>query len=220
MSSGLSVEAKPFMTGLLRLPSLNSVSCLTRYSGCWPWRMGLAGLPREPSAVWQAAQTWVEIAWPLARSGLAGAGASAAIAGTTVHAARAASIREAIDFMWEEESLLAWSKTQRFYNGAHHGRPSTSQRPGAHPQEARDAGENGTGLGTYGALPHHRQPTASVARHRAARDRLRRALQRGQIHCHQHAHATAAARLRLQEAGAHAAHQPVRGGSQAGGRRA
>ena len=55
MSSSVSVEAMPFITGLSRLPDLNSASCLARYSGCWPCRIGLAGLPREPSAVWQAA---------------------------------------------------------------------------------------------------------------------------------------------------------------------
>src|SRR3954452_14135828 len=71
MSSGLSVEAMPCMIGLTRLPALNSVSCLTRYSGCWPCRIGLAGLPREPSAEWQAAQTFVEIAWPFSAAGLA-----------------------------------------------------------------------------------------------------------------------------------------------------
>src|SRR5690606_26970363 len=32
---------------------------------------GLAGAPREPSTAWQATHTWVAIAWPLARSGLA-----------------------------------------------------------------------------------------------------------------------------------------------------
>ena len=37
-------------------------------------KMGLAGLPREPSAVWQAPHTWVEMAWPLLRSGLKAAG--------------------------------------------------------------------------------------------------------------------------------------------------
>ncbi|CKT52635.1 Uncharacterised protein [Mycobacterium tuberculosis] len=29
-----SIAAMPLMTGLLRLPDLNSCSCLTRYSGC------------------------------------------------------------------------------------------------------------------------------------------------------------------------------------------
>ena len=59
----------PCMTAFARLPALNSVNCLTRYSGCCPCRIGLAGLPREPSFVWQAAHTAVEVACPLAKSG-------------------------------------------------------------------------------------------------------------------------------------------------------
>src|SRR5258708_2679500 len=31
------------MTGLARVPDLNSCSCLSRYSGCWPARLGFAG---------------------------------------------------------------------------------------------------------------------------------------------------------------------------------
>jgi hypothetical protein len=50
------------MMALLRLPDLNSCSCLTRYSGCWPAMIGLAGLPREPSKLWQAPQTCVAMA--------------------------------------------------------------------------------------------------------------------------------------------------------------
>src|SRR6185369_16170 len=69
---------KPCMIGFVRLPSLNSVSCLTRYSGCWPWMIGLAGLPREPSLAWQAMQTSVDLAWPFARSGFASGLASSA----------------------------------------------------------------------------------------------------------------------------------------------
>ena len=29
------------MIALSRLPDLNSCSCLTRYSGCWPWMIGV-----------------------------------------------------------------------------------------------------------------------------------------------------------------------------------
>src|SRR5436190_6261727 len=76
------------MTGLLRTPDLNSPSCLARYSGCWPAMIGLAGLPREPSAVWHAPQTCVESAWPLAMSGLAGAADSAAATGSASEAAK------------------------------------------------------------------------------------------------------------------------------------
>jgi hypothetical protein len=78
MSLSLSAATMPDMMAFLRLPDLNSASCLARYSGCWPARIGLAGLPREPSAVWQAMHTSVAIFWPLARSGLAGAAGVAA----------------------------------------------------------------------------------------------------------------------------------------------
>jgi hypothetical protein len=33
--------------------------------------IGFAGLPRDPSLVWHAAQTLVAVAWPLAKSGFA-----------------------------------------------------------------------------------------------------------------------------------------------------
>src|SRR5262245_25168439 len=88
MSVSDSVLAKPFITGLLRLPDLNSPSCLARYSGCWPAMIGLAGLPRVPSAVWRAAHTCVDIAWPLAMSGLAGALESAATTGSASEAVK------------------------------------------------------------------------------------------------------------------------------------
>src|SRR5262245_9877286 len=89
MSVSDSVLAKPFITGLLRLPDLNSLSCLARYSGCWPAMIGLAGLPREPSAVWHAPQTCVDSVWPLAMSGLAGVVLdSAATTGNASEAAR------------------------------------------------------------------------------------------------------------------------------------
>src|SRR5438552_17057313 len=73
MSASLSGAAMPDMIGFARAPDLNSASCFARYSGCWPCRIGLAGLPREPSFVWQAAQTLVDVASPLARSGFAAA---------------------------------------------------------------------------------------------------------------------------------------------------
>ena len=84
MSASLSWAAKPCMIGFLRLPSLNSWSCLTRYSGCCAASLGWAGTDELPSAPWQAAQTAVYLASPCARSGLAraapavGAGAGAA----------------------------------------------------------------------------------------------------------------------------------------------
>src|SRR5437762_12535303 len=94
MSASLNGAAMPFMIGLSRVPDLNSVSCLARYSGCCPCRIGLAGLPRVPSLVWQAAQTSADLAWPLARSGLAAALASAACAVTANEASRKARSEE------------------------------------------------------------------------------------------------------------------------------
>src|SRR5256886_5506788 len=109
MSCSDSCEAKPFMIGFCRLSALNSVSCLTRYSGCWPCRIGLAGLPREPSLVWQATHTPFDVASPFARSGLAAAGACASWAdAVTVESASArAHGSRAADFM-----------TDAFFSGA------------------------------------------------------------------------------------------------------
>src|SRR4029453_17548453 len=87
MSVSDSVLAKPFMIGLLRLPDLNSSSCLARYSGCCPAMIGLAGLPREPSAVWQGPHTCVDSVCPLATSTLGGAWASWAKTGSANEAA-------------------------------------------------------------------------------------------------------------------------------------
>src|SRR3990167_3308139 len=71
MSSSDRLPAKPFMIALSRLPDLNSLSCLTRYSGCCWARLGLTGGVELPSAAWQATHTWPNKAAPLARSGLA-----------------------------------------------------------------------------------------------------------------------------------------------------
>jgi hypothetical protein len=45
------------MTGLARLPALNSANCLARYSGCCCANLGLEGMAELPSAPWHAAQT-------------------------------------------------------------------------------------------------------------------------------------------------------------------
>src|SRR5882757_7112313 len=114
MSASLSAAAMPCMIGFLRLPLLNSSSCLARYSGCWPWMIGLAGLPREPSLVWQAAQTFVEVVWPLARSGFAaGAGASAANDEALATASSRQDSKGAASFMGGD---VFSCKTRRFYN--------------------------------------------------------------------------------------------------------
>src|SRR5205085_10932266 len=109
MSCSDSCDAKPFMIGFCRLSALNSVSCLTRYSGCWPCRIGLAGLPREPSLVWQAAQTSADLAWPLATSGLAAAGAcSSADAAAANVASRRPDSRRAADFMLDVADFMSY----------------------------------------------------------------------------------------------------------------
>ena len=113
MSLSDSVLAKPFITGLLRLPDLNSPNCLARYSGCWPAMIGLAGLPREPSAVWQAPHTCVDRVCPLARSGLTGALDSAAATG---NANEAASNRAMGDFMRSTSRSVGGKQTREFYN--------------------------------------------------------------------------------------------------------
>ena len=53
---------------------------LARYSGIWPAIFGFAGAMLLPSAPWQAAQTWVAIFWPFARSAF-GAGSAASATG-------------------------------------------------------------------------------------------------------------------------------------------
>ena len=81
--------------------------------------IGLAGAPREPSAVWQAAQTWVEIAWPLARSGFAaGAGVAAIVRLETKVRAPSSRVRA---IMGRGQSLggrRRGAKTREFYNAA------------------------------------------------------------------------------------------------------
>ena len=104
----LSAEAMPFMIALSRLPDLNSVSCLTRYSGCWPWMIGLAAEPREPSAVWQALHTWVAMASPFTRSAFA-AGLDSEAASGVAMAAAASRARSDLkcDFMMKRPRGLA-----------------------------------------------------------------------------------------------------------------
>src|SRR6478735_3427363 len=87
MSASLSWAANPCMTGFLRLPALNSSSCLTMYSGCCCASLGLAGTPELPPAPWQATQTAVNLASPCARSGLAGCAGLASPAGFSAAAA-------------------------------------------------------------------------------------------------------------------------------------
>src|SRR5688572_6348870 len=85
----------PAITGFSRsafLPAcgLKCISCRCRYSGNWPASFGLAEAGLLPSLAWQAAQVSPAIFWPLARSGFAGAWATAVPAQnmTTVKPAR------------------------------------------------------------------------------------------------------------------------------------
>src|SRR6185503_16339865 len=119
MSASDSVEAKPFITGLLRLPDLNSSSCLARYSGCWPAMIGLAGLPRDPSAAWHAPHTCVDKVCPLAMSTLGGALASWAKTGSANEAANNTVMG---DFMrstsrGQGPKRCGSEQTREFYNG-------------------------------------------------------------------------------------------------------
>src|SRR5262245_34154979 len=148
MSVSDRVLAKPFITGLLRLPDLNSPSCLARYSGCWPAMIGLAGLPRDPSAVWHAPHTCVDSVCPLARSGLAGAFDSAAATGSTN---AVASIRAMGDFI--RSTLGAGASKPANFTMAHG--TARSDRSSRSPRRA--------GLGALGTIPHHRQPPARAA---------------------------------------------------------
>lgn len=95
MSSSLRAADMPDITALARLPDLNSVSCLTRYSGCWPANLGLAPMTELPSAAWQAAHTWPKDAAPLPRSGLT----ACAWADNDRAASAAAPMRDAISFI-------------------------------------------------------------------------------------------------------------------------
>ena len=80
--------------------------------------IGLAGAPREPSAAWQAAHTWVDSAWPLAVSTLGGALESWAKTG---NASEAANNRVKGDFMRSTSGQVlercGTEQTREFYNG-------------------------------------------------------------------------------------------------------
>ena len=68
--------------------------------------IGLAALPREPSVVWQAAQTAVEIAAPLAGSGLAAGGGSAAMRATPAGKRRASDTEQSDTGFMREQVLV------------------------------------------------------------------------------------------------------------------
>ena len=220
------------MIGFLRLPDLNSASCLTRYSGCWPCRIGCAGLPREPSALWQAAQTCVAIArpwrgrpWRPARRLVGGRAPRRQRQGERSDPARTARRRRrgrktarqrAVGRRHVVRSFEV--QNRRFYNQGFGRRDDRRARPSAraaagcrgHGGGSTMRAQGRAGLDAYRALPHHRQPARPAAGHRAARDRLRRPLQRRQVDRHQHAGPAPPAGLRLEDAGPHAARQPVR----------
>src|SRR5688572_13334464 len=208
MSAVLSVVAKPFITALSRLPDLNSSSCLTRYSACWPAMIGLAGLPREPSALWQAAQTLVDVAWPLARSGFAAAGAeSAAAAGaastklSTAADSRRFGSRTAAGFIRAGCSCAKPGDFTMPDPSEPHGRTKRHHhtgRPGRREQRRRD--ETRARVDPHRPFRDDREPTRPVAVDRAARGRVCRPLQRRQVDRDQRAGAAEAARLRVAHA--------------------
>ena len=106
-------------------------------------------------------------------------------------------------------------QSRRFYNDAFATTTSTRCRLLRPPPEA--AGDDdatatqGARLDAHGALPHDaRAQLDQLPADRAARDRLRRPLQRRQVDRDQHADAAEASRVRVEDAGPHAAHQPVR----------
>ncbi|BDI03128.1 hypothetical protein CATMQ487_00980 [Sphaerotilus microaerophilus] len=67
----------------------------------------MAGAPRVPSEVWQAAQTWVPMAWPLAMSAFA-AGLVSAAATEDARAAAASRARsDGANFMVERRGTRA-----------------------------------------------------------------------------------------------------------------
>src|SRR5512137_2196878 len=161
MSSSLSAAAMPAMMAFLRLPALNSVSCLTMYSGCWPCRIGFAGTPREPSATWQAWQD-ADSVWPLAGSALNAGCSVAARAGPVTSAA---TNRRAADFMrrvpWD---VVLGCKPEDF----------TMPHDDCLTCPFGPCCQDGSCLDAHGAISHHRDAARAVASQRIARDRLRR----------------------------------------------
>ena len=156
----------PAMTAFWRLPDLNSASCLAMYSGCCACRMGLAGRPRVPSAVWQARQVAAS-AWPLAASGTKAGALVSASAGPASKAARATArvscmrIRKAFN-----EERLEPGKAADFT--MHHDTrlAGLRQRPGKRRQSC-------AGVDPQRPLSHHREPARPAAGQRTARDRFR-----------------------------------------------
>jgi GTP-binding protein len=60
----------PDMIALARLPDLYSRNCFSKYSGCCPANLGLAGVVELPSAAWQATQICAYFVLPAPKSGL------------------------------------------------------------------------------------------------------------------------------------------------------
>src|SRR6516225_12451624 len=124
-------------------------------------------MPREPSAVWQAAQTVIEIVSPLARSGLAGPLVSSAITEEANRVARATTHKDFISTNPSQE-LFGWSKPVDFT--MHH---DPSQAPAQtlipanpRPSEAgRGLGgrQGGPGLAPHGQVPDLRRQDLAAA---------------------------------------------------------
>ena len=185
------------MIGFLRLPALNSVSCLTRYSGCWPCddRVGRAAA-RAVGGVAGGAD--------LGRDGLAlgqvglggGLAASAADAAAPAQAAssRRTSSRAARLHVGQRGVRDAKPGDFTMTLWAPHDRPTTPADAARPPADADKPALAWTHTARF-------LTTASqldqLPADRAARDRLRRPLQRRQVDRDQHAGAAEAARLRV-----------------------
>ena len=187
--------------------------------------LGLAGTPELPSAVWQAAQAAVEFVPPTAVSGLAGgrraaAGAeaavrrrsSAAVADQQGAAKRAAVSSKANDFMsgygssGAKPAILQWrtpvipATPQSLLMTAPAGPPAGTKTAAALAVGWMHTARFLTTRAAARDLPALELPEiAFVGRSNA-----------GKSTAHQHADAAKAPGLRLEDAGPHAAHQPVR----------
>src|SRR5581483_10547799 len=182
MSASERFATIPFMIALSRagfLPpsALKSPSCFRRYSGNWPASLGFAAATLLPSAAWQAAHTWLAMACALPASGFAGPCAWPAAA----HAASAAASANLGVILLRPERkgpiLLEFSAFD------------------SHAFFLRRAVHGGD-----------RRARATAAGRRA-RDRVRRALQRGQVERDQRARRTQAPCAHEQDPRAHADHQ-------------
>ena len=168
MSSSVSAAAKPCMIGLLRLPALNSCSCLTRYSGCCCASLGLAGMPRvavgavaggAAAGCWPAwrcswCRPWRDRAWRPWRVPQRPAWRRARRRAKLALAAARQQGSKQQGRATSYGGLDLWRKTPRFYNGAPF-RTLIDDHPTAHA---------GHSLLPHGPAVEPRPPNASASR--------------------------------------------------------